>query len=100
MEVRADGRDDDRHVVAPAARHDGVDRHVLRGHRDFAGRHGAHHVIGVEAGRGQEVGHELGRRGDDGEPVAPAAVVVVLHERHRVDVLMGRGAQRAHGSRA
>ena len=97
VQVRAHGCDHDRHVLAPAAGHHRVDRHVLGGDDDFARRHRADDDVGLELGSGEEVGHELGGGRHHREAVGPAALVVVVEQLRVVRVLVTRCMQRAHG---
>ena len=83
----------DGHVVGPAARHHGVDGHLLGVHRDLAGGHVADDVRGFDAARHEEFGDPLRRGREDGEAIGPAAVEVRLAEVHVIGILVAHGGQ-------
>ncbi len=67
------------HVFRLAARHHGVDRHLLDGAGREVGRNQAHDLVGLAVGAAQHAQDALVGRRHDGQAVAPAALEAGFH---------------------
>ncbi len=75
---RGDGGGHDREVDRQAAGHHRIDRHLLGGEQARLDRLDAEHVVGAEPRAGEHRRDTLRRRGDDRQPVGPAALAEQL----------------------
>ncbi len=73
-----DAGNDDRHVVGPAARHDGVDGDALDGRAPVRGRDLGDELVAAAPGGGDGGGDAGARRRHHGQTVGDAARVEIL----------------------